>query len=168
MGQPWVTVFLFRPPLFLCKWMCCIPQSLHLPEKWEPQHVPRLRAHTPCVSTTGSKPCHHGRVGPAAPDPAKAVPSQFCSVGHVANVFTSLSWFHVTGTRGATGSHMLPVNKHTSEIFLRGKDIEVTLLLNSFTLFYVKPCRYTKALHCISPWVLQIVFCYKNLLNKDN
>lgn len=124
-GQPWVAVFLFRTPLFLCKWMRCIPQSLHLPEKREPQHVLRLWAHTPCVSTTGSKPCHHGRAGPAALDPAKAASSLFCSVSHAANVFTSLSWFHVRHPQCDRQPHVV-CYQHSWETLLRGKGMEAT------------------------------------------
>lgn len=85
-------------------------------------------AHTTCVSTTGSELCHHGRVGPAALSPAKAASSHFWSVSRVANIFRSLSWFHVTDTSSVTGNHMLSVKSvlGSREIFLRGKDVRVT------------------------------------------
>lgn len=109
--------------------MCCIPQSLHLPDKREPRHVPTPLAHTLCVSATGSEPRHHSGAGPAAPSPAKAASSpHFQSVSRVANIFTSLSWFHVADTSSVMGNHMLSVKSVLGlrEIFLTGKDIKVS------------------------------------------
>lgn len=83
-------------------------------------------------------------MGPAALSPAKAASSHFWTVSRVANIFMSLSWFHVTDTSSVMSNHMLSVKSILGlrEIFLRGKDVKSYLVVElSFTLFYIKPCR---------------------------
>lgn len=108
-----------------CKWMCCIPQSLHLPEKREPQHVPKPLAHTLCMSTTSSEPCTTVEQDPRL----LPLPKQHLLLIFGLSVMLQIYSCHSAGFMSQTPAVWRATTLSVlglREVFLRGKDVKVT------------------------------------------